>query len=172
MASQCLNLRMLALGLFASGAVNVYAASSTPPPAPTAVPTDEYITLETPLPLHLPKQSETSVSLKFKVAAGFHVQANPASTPQLIPTTLQLPAANNLDVRLPIYPKGKAYRLQGSNSEISTYEGVVEIKVPVKTAKATGNFNWKGKLRYQACNEKTCFFPKNLTLELPVVIDK
>ena len=174
----------MALGLVVGIGFGVSAKgfATSPPPAPASTPAaaaapvsgiaDEYISLETPLPIKLSKQSESSVVLKFKVAPGFHIQANPASSPQLIPTSLQMPAANNLDVSLPIYPKGKPYRLQGSSSEISTFDGVVEIKIPVKTAKVSANFNWKGKLRYQACNEKTCFFPKTLPLDLPVVLDK
>lgn len=163
----------LGVGLTVSGFANSPAAPSAgATPAPANGFADEYISLETALPIHLSKQSETAVTLKFKVAPGFHVQSNPASSPQLIPTTLQMPAANNLEVSMPIYPKGKPYKLQGSNTQISTFDSTFEIKVPVKTAKVAGNFNWKGRLRYQACNEKTCFFPKTLPLELPVVIDK
>ncbi len=134
----------------------------------------EYITLESKGPIRLSPHSESAVMVRFKVAPGFHVQANPASTPQLIPTTLQLPAANNLEVLPPIYPVGKPYRLKSSNSEISTYDGVVEIKVPVKTPQkvALARFPWKGKLRYQACDEKTCFFPKSLPFELQVIVAK
>ncbi len=143
------------------------------PPAKGAKAADkgeiEYVVFDSASPTSVGPKTETSLTLKFKVADGYHIQANPASTPQLIPTTLTLPAANNLDVGAPIYPAGKPYKLQGSSSEISTYDGIVTIKVPLRTpAKTVGNsFPWKGKLRYQACNEKTCFFPKNLAFEIP-----
>jgi thiol:disulfide interchange protein DsbD len=132
----------------------------------------EYVTFESASPTRLGPKSETSLVLVFKVAAGFHIQANPASNPQLIATTLQLPSANNFEVSPPVYPKGKSYKLEGSKGEISTYGGVVEIKVPVTTpGKVVPNkFPWKGKLRYQACNEKTCFFPKTLSFEVPLEI--
>ena len=134
----------------------------------------EYVTFQSAEPTAVGPKTEMSLTLTFKVADGFHIQANPASTPQLIPTTLTLPSANNLEVGAPIYPAGKAYRLQGSNSEISTYDGFVTIKVPVKTpAKTVGaSFAWKGSLRFQACNEKTCFFPKKLAFELPFQVIK
>ncbi len=134
----------------------------------------EYVVFESASPDSVGPKTETSLVLKFKVADGFHIQANPASTPQLIPTTLTLPSANNLEVGLPIYPAGKSYKLEGSNSEISTYDGTVIIKVPLKTpGKVVANkFPWKGKLRFQACNEKTCFFPKNLSFDIPFQVIK
>ena len=132
----------------------------------------EYVTFESASPTKLGPKSETSLVLKFKVASGIHIQANPASNPNLIATTLQLPSANNFEVSPPKYPKGKPYKLEGSSNAISTYDGVVEIKVPVTTPGKVVpiKFPWKGKLRYQACNEKTCFFPKSLNFEVPLEI--
>ena len=118
----------------------------------------------------LSKGATTVVSLPVTVQKGFHVQANPASQKRLIPTTLKLITKDGVSVGTIKYPKGKPYRLKGGTSDMSVYEGTFKLSFPVTLslkAKA-GKMNLSGKLRYQACNDLTCFFPKSIPVEIPV----
>jgi len=112
------------------------------------------------------------ILVKFTVADGLHVQANPASKPNLIATTLQMESKQGIEFGQPQYPEGKPYRLEGAPSDILTYEGTVDIRIPVGAAKkiSVGNKELNGSLRFQACNEKTCFFPTTISLKLPVQV--
>lgn len=109
------------------------------------------------------------------VGAGFHVQANPVSQPNLVATTLMLDANDAFEVSEITYPDGKMYRLQNSDRDLKTYEGNFDVKVAVKAkagkAKA-GKSEVKGKLRFQACNDKICFFPTSVPVTIPVVVYK
>jgi thiol:disulfide interchange protein DsbD len=123
-----------------------------------------------PLTVSSTKGAEASIVLN--VMKGFHIQANPASNPQLIATTLTVEPSENLTAGAPVYPPGKAYRLAATGTEVMTYDGKILITLPV-TAAATakpGQYELKGKLRYQACNEKTCFFPMVLDVNVPVTV--
>jgi DsbC/DsbD-like thiol-disulfide interchange protein len=113
-----------------------------------------------------------TVAVKFKVDPGMHVQANPATKKNLIPTTVSFEPVDGLEIGAPGYPEGKPFRLKGSDSDIATYDGDVEIRLPITaTAKAkSGKLRLKGKLRYQACEETSCFFPMTVALEAPLVI--
>ncbi len=121
-------------------------------------------------PVAVSKGSKAEALIPVRVVAGFHVQANPASNPQLIPTKLELPASPGLSIGSPIYPEGKSYRLQGSPTELKTYDGQFVIRVPITlTGKMTSNsVVLTGKLKFQACNDKICFFPANVPVHIPV----
>jgi len=108
------------------------------------------------------------------VAKEFHVQANPASSPRLIATTLEVSGTDALKAGTPVYPAGKAYKLQGAAMEISVYDGKFEIKVPLfaQASVKSGRHELKGKLRFQACNDKICFFPMNIPVTIPVTVQK
>ncbi len=112
------------------------------------------------------------VPVKFKVDSGIHVQANPATRKNLIATTLTFEKSDGLEFGATIYPAGKPFRLKGSDADISTYDGEVEIRVPL-TASAqakSGRRKLAGKLRYQACEETSCFFPMTVAIEGSVVV--
>ena len=68
----------------------------------------------------------------------------------------------------PVYPPGKPYRLEGNPKDFSTYEDTFEIKVPVRVdAKAKpGEYSLKGKLRYQACDDRVCLPPTTIPVEI------
>jgi thioredoxin:protein disulfide reductase len=112
------------------------------------------------------------VRVELKVKDGFHVQANPASRPQLIPTKVDVRATAEIDVDRPVYPKPKPYRIAGLETMVDTLEGRFEVKVPLK-AKATtrpGKYELEGKVRYQACDDKVCFPPTVAKFSVPVEI--
>jgi hypothetical protein len=115
--------------------------------------------VESVKPLELVAGKTIELKIHIVIDRGFHIQANPASTPQLIATVLEMDQLSQLELGKPIYPPGKSYRLQGAPSDISTYDGKVEIKLPVTVKEKPAVKTWKGKIRYQACNNQTCFFP-------------
>lgn len=94
----------------------------------------------------------------FEVENGFHIQANPASAPNLIPTTINFEENAALEFSTPKYPSPKSYSLKGFGS-LAAYSGKFKIEVPCKVK---SKYTAAGKIRYQACNEKTCFFPMTL----------
>ena len=106
------------------------------------------------------------------VQAGYHVQANPASDAYLIPTTLKATATRGITAGKSIYPKGKEHKLQGSEDKMSTYEGTFEIAVPLKAARTAtyGSRKLKAALRFQACDDKACFAPTSIPVEIDVQV--
>jgi len=123
-------------------------------------------------PLEITRGQAAQVRVKITVDPGFHVQANPASNPQLIPTRLEVAVPLGMSVGEILYPAGKPYRLAGADKDISTYDGTFEVIVSLTaTAQARrGSRSLRGKLRYQACDDKNCFFPQSAGVALPVII--
>lgn len=104
------------------------------------------------------------------VAPSFHLQANPASQPYLIPLLLDLRAQPPLNLASPVYPQGKPHRLQGSELDFSVYDGTFAVCVPVVAAQegAPGEMAIAGSLRYQACDDRICLKPQTVSVRMPV----
>jgi hypothetical protein len=108
------------------------------------------------------------VELRFRVEPGFHINSHAPKDPLLIATVLKLDAKSGVDVQGLEYPKGAAFRLgQGADAQtLDVYQG--EFRVRVKMVADAGNSTMSGVLHYQACDDASCFPPKNLDVKVAV----
>jgi hypothetical protein len=87
-----------------------------------------------------------------RIRDGWHVNANPASSPYLIPTEVR---GDVDDVR---YPKGEMMSFSFTDDAISVYGGEVTLE---------GELSGKTLiLVYQACDDSRCLSPVERTLEV------
>lgn len=141
--------------------------------AQTAVGPKVYVTLGKIKPVILKVGQTQEVQVPGTVLKGHHIQANPATLPNLIATELGFEKLEGLEVSSPTYPQSKPWKLNSAGKVIQTYEGSFLIKVGL-TAKnlQPGKYEIKGSLRYQACDEKNCFFPTSVPVTIPVSVAK
>lgn len=128
------------------------------------------VTVAEPTAVAVAPGGMSQARLSVTIAPGYHVQANPASGPHLIPLRLELRAEPPLQLGKPVYPPGKGHRLQGSDLELSVYDGTIVVSVPVQAAKdaAPNQMALEGSLRYQACDDRVCLRPQDLPVRVPV----
>lgn len=135
----------------------------------------EYLRLDPVKPSKIFCCKPVQVTVVAHVQAGFHIQANPAAEPNLIPTTVFVKPEPGIEPLIPVFPAGKKYRLKGSDRDILTYDGKVEIKIPLlageKVAPGT-KFSLVSRLRYQPCDDKICYFPQTVEFKIPVEVGK
>ena len=112
------------------------------------------------------------LSVRAKIKKGFHIQANPAANEFLIPATLTIKANEGIVPDKPVYPPGHPYRLKGSTEDLFTYEDELMIRLPVKVLDfaPAGNTSLTGELRFQPCDDRRCFFPRSVSVVIPVKI--
>jgi DsbC/DsbD-like thiol-disulfide interchange protein len=112
------------------------------------------------------------LTVRSKIKKGFHIQANPAANEFLIAATLTMSADKNVIPGKPVYPPGNAYRLEGSTEDLLTYDDEVTIKLPVKVLESAspGKTDITGELRFQACDDTKCFYPRSIPVVIPVEI--
>ena len=130
------------------------------------------VTVKPPAEVSLTAGASSEALIVILVADGFHLQANPASEKYLVPTELEIAKSSDVWPGRPVYPPGRPYRLQGASSDLTTYEGHFEIRLPI-TASARakpGAGALTGKLRYQACDARSCLFPSSVPVELKVAV--
>jgi hypothetical protein len=118
------------------------------------------------------KGSVTMVALKASLPAGYHANSNKPSESYLIPLTLKW-TAGPLQTDSIVYPKGTLEKYSFSDKPLSVVTGEFSImthfKVPADAAR--GPAAQTGTLRYQACDNKSCYPPKNVPVNITVNVE-
>ena len=111
------------------------------------------------------------ILIQVKVKDGYHIQANKVTDASLIPLTLKVVPHPSFQIASPFFPAYKLFRLEGTRDYLHVFDSVFVISLPVKTRAATkaGQYLIKAQLRYQACDARSCLFPRTLNIDLPVV---
>lgn len=111
------------------------------------------------------------VAVPIIIDEGFHVNANPATFPYLIPTEVTPAKVAGIEVGKPIYPAAKKERFQFASEPLAVYEGKIEIKLPLRTSGFKGSRELPVAVRVQACDQEKCFPPDTLQLKIRVEVE-
>jgi uncharacterized protein len=133
---------------------------------------DAVLTVHPPSNLKVRRDSAAELRVAMTVADGYHVQANPASHDFLIPLQLKLRPGGGIRPGQSAYPPAQPYSLPGFPEPLLTYEGRLEIMVPlaVQGNAQRGKQVLTGTIRYQACDSRTCLFPARARFNVPLEI--
>ena len=111
-------------------------------------------------------------ALVLDVEEGWHVNAHRPTFDYLIGTTLDWGASPDVTVDNLQYPKPKRFELDFAGDVIDVYEGTAPIFFTVRPSPGAtpGEQRLTGRVRVQACNDRTCLRPStvNTTLSVPV----
>ncbi|HEU5022840.1 MAG TPA: protein-disulfide reductase DsbD domain-containing protein [Bryobacteraceae bacterium] len=114
-----------------------------------------------------------TITLKVSLPAGFHANSNKPTDPNLIPLSLKW-TAGPLQSAAITYPKPQLeeYGFTGGK-KISVVTGNFDVvtKFKVPAGAASGLAAETGTLRYQACNDRMCFPPKNVKVNVTVNVE-
>jgi Disulphide bond corrector protein DsbC len=116
----------------------------------------------------------STVTLRFRIAHGYHINSNRPSSDLLIPTTLKLQPPSDLMAGKVTYPAGKDLAFPFSPDEklsVYTDEFSVQALLSAVNKASPGKFTVHGELRYQACNDNACFPPKTVPLQFDVKVE-
>lgn len=94
------------------------------------------------------------------IAPGFHINANPASDPKLIPTQLTLTDQPGLRVE---YPPAQVFKAPFAPQGIAVYSGQVKLHALLAQVPETA---MTVRLRVQACDDAVCLAPATITVPL------
>ncbi|MFM8478025.1 MAG: protein-disulfide reductase DsbD domain-containing protein, partial [Planctomycetaceae bacterium] len=114
----------------------------------------------------LPRGGKCPVAVQLTVANDWHINANPASPDNLIPTEIKLTSPHKVRMTRVKYPDHHEFRPPGTSDVLHVYDGKVIIYVLLETdpeesaTEAELNFE----IRYQACSGETCLPPDRMRL--------
>jgi hypothetical protein len=123
----------------------------------------------------IPRGKPGTVDLHFRVPDGFHVNSNTPKADYLIPTSLKLDPPTDIMIGKIIYPAGQETSFPFSPDEkLSVYGGDFTVSVGVRPLATVlpGTYSVRGQLKYQACDNASCYPPKQLPVEFVVKITK
>lgn len=111
-------------------------------------------------------------ALVLDVEEGWHVNAHRPTFDYLIGTTLNWSASSDVTVDGVQYPEPKRFELDFAGDAIDVYEGRAPIFFNVRPASGTapGEHRLTGRVRVQACNDRTCLQPSTVTATLSVPV--
>lgn len=132
----------------------------------------------TPLPvskISVAAGKPARVQLRFRIADGYHINSNQPGSELLIPTKLLLNPPTDVGVGSITYPKGHDLTLAiAPDQKLNVYTGEFTIAAKVSAARTAipGKYKVHGQLKYQACNDRSCFPPKLAPVEFEVQVLK
>ena len=97
-----------------------------------------------------------------------------------IPIRLELSPSSLIKAQPPVYPKAERLYLEPIQETVQVFQGKFRVTADVNMAPndvlepiLSGNREVKirGQLRYQACDDKICYLPRNLPLEWTLQLD-
>lgn len=112
------------------------------------------------------------IKMEIEIKKGYHIQVNKVKDDLLIPSTVEINDDKNITIGRQKFPPAKKFKLEGTNNFLDVYDGVFEIRIPIKTVAKTpkGEHMLDGKLHYQACDNRTCLFPKSIGFSISIKI--
>jgi hypothetical protein len=116
-----------------------------------------------------------SVDLRFHIASGFHINSNHPSEEFMIPTALHMNATTDIVIGKISYPPGQDVAFEfAPDQKLSVYSGNFTVGVLVRPLHTVppGKYAMRGSLKYQACDNRACYPPKQLPVEFEVRVVK
>ncbi len=110
-------------------------------------------------------------ALQVELPDGFHVQSNKPNDPSLIPTVLTIDPPPGVSVKEIVFPKPVEARVLGFDQPLAVFERSFVVGVQfVLGPQASGTITVPAHLRYQACNDTTCFPPKTADTQWTIAV--
>lgn len=127
---------------------------------------DPIVTVRAPDSVAVQPGDTTTAVVSVVVADGFHIQANPAGGEFLIPLEIILFAPDSILSYWVRYPPPQHFRLEGAEEDLLTYADsvAVEVFIAAPVSAAPGELKLAGTVRYQACDNRRCFFPATVPI--------
>jgi hypothetical protein len=118
-------------------------------------------------PQQIPAGKPAVIDVHFRVAEGMHINSHKPAEEYLIPTTLTLATAPGVNWGAVEYPAGELRTFAFSSTEkLNVYTGDVTLHLHVNAQ--PGEHMASATLRYQACDNRACYPPKNVPVQIVI----
>ncbi|WP_161602217.1 DUF255 domain-containing protein [Tautonia marina] len=102
----------------------------------------------------------------------YHLNANPAGAPNLVPTLITLPDDSPVRLLDVSYPPGEPLTLAGQDAPISVYSGSITavVRLSIPDATEADSLDLTLSIRYQACDDRSCLAPASISLPVTLKV--
>ena len=111
-------------------------------------------------------------AIVLNIPRDLHINANRTLDRALIPTTLQVTAANGVRVSPVSYPRAVLRRFSFSPAQLAVYENraVLRFTLTVPANYQSDILEIRARVRYQACNDEVCFPPQTRQTSMAISV--
>ncbi|HEX4007200.1 MAG TPA: protein-disulfide reductase DsbD domain-containing protein [Acidobacteriaceae bacterium] len=121
-----------------------------------------------PQQIAVPAGTPQTVELHFRIADGLHINSHTPRQKSLIRTELIVAEPSGVTVSTVDFPTGADYAFPADPSQkLSIYTGEFVLKMHFVAQR--GNHLVQSALRYQACDNRSCFPPRNAPVAIDIV---
>jgi Thiol:disulfide interchange protein DsbD, N-terminal len=133
--------------------------------------TSPQLAVTPPEQITVKRGATATVKVTATLSDGFHLNSHTPAEDFLIPLTLKWALGAVVPGEV-AYPKPQMVKVPFQEKPLSVLTGKFELSTPFKVPAdaPVGPTTVTGKLRYQACNDKSCFPPKTLDVKVPVEV--
>jgi hypothetical protein len=127
----------------------------------------ERVTVGQPQKVAGKRNDAVQTRIPVSILDGYHVNSNTPSDEYLIPLKVTWTSLGALEGGQVTFPK--AEKITVGDQQLSVFTGKIDLAVNFKVSAhaPAGPGVASGKLGYQACNNKSCFPPKNVEISVP-----
>lgn len=113
----------------------------------------------------VPAGRHAVLQLRFQLMQGYHVNSHTPRSPLLIPTALTLAPAAGVKAGDPEFPAGQPFAFSfAPKDKVDVYAGAFIVKLPIVAV--AGSHTIDGSLKYQACDNSSCYPPRTLPVRI------
>lgn len=107
------------------------------------------------------------------IPSGLHVQSSKPLDKFLVATKLDIETPPGMRVGPISYPRAIMRNLKFSKGQVAVYEGraIIRFTVVVPQNYSGGSVEIRGKLRFQACNDDSCFAPVTREVKMSLTVE-
>ena len=108
------------------------------------------------------------------IPSGYHANSNRPLEKFLIATQLQIEAPKGIGVGPIVYPRPLLRSLKFSKTKVSVFEGrtTIRFSVTVPRTFTANSAELKARLKFQSCNDDTCFPPQTREVKMWLAIER
>lgn len=113
------------------------------------------------------------LALSIDIKQGYHINSYKVNDPTLIKTEVSTESGDFKLINA-YFPADKKLKFEFSENEIDVYEGniTVGLKLITSASLLPGKFEIPVSIKYQACDDKVCYPPKDVSLTIPVTLSQ
>jgi uncharacterized protein len=102
------------------------------------------------------------LTVTLRVDDGFHINANPATLPYLIPTSIAFVGVTPVRI---VYPAPSRFNPKFSDELLDVYDGTISIIVLLPKDSLAASTGLRGNVTAQACTDTICLPPAELAID-------
>lgn len=112
----------------------------------------------------------TEVILLFTIKPGYHIQSNKEVPENIIPTSIYFETSQSYTISLQelIVPVYDTVVLDETPHMVISDEFQAKVHLKALNSETSGSNLLKGILTYQACDDKKCYFPRELKFDISI----